>query len=173
MKKTVGVLSATLIALSSLTACGGGDDDATAAKNLKAEILDNATVGGSTTEITDEQAGCIADGTVAEIGVEQLQEYEILKDDLEINKSIENVQLSAGDADSLAGVFVDCINVEKLFEDQFSGTSSGLTKKQRKCITDAIDEDAIRTILAASFQGKQDSASTELQNTLVKCATAK
>lgn len=167
MKKIAAVLCATTLLLS---ACGNSDDD-TAKKNIKAAVLkdDTSLTGGA--KPTEEQANCIADGMVDDVGVDTLQKYKLLDDNLKINEDANPTDMSSDDADALAGVFVDCIDVEKMFADQFAQGDQKLTEDQQKCLSDAIDEDAMKSGLSASFQGKDDEAFTEMQNAMMKCIT--
>ena len=74
----------------------------------------------STTVITEEQADCVADGMVERIGVDRLRDYDILTEDLKVNQGIENVELARATPTPLADVFVDCIDIEALFEKQLA-----------------------------------------------------
>jgi hypothetical protein len=165
--KTVAVLCAALLAL---TACGGGDDE-TARENIKASLLDRGEdLAG--TEITDEQAGCVSDGMVDEVGVEKLQDYKLLDEDLKIQEDAEAEDMERGDAEALAKVFVDCVDMEAMFEEQFaSGAGAQLTDEQQSCITDAIDGDVIEKALADTFQGKEADPAAELQGDIMACVT--
>ncbi len=167
MKKSAGVVCALLL---SLTACGGGGEDATAKASLKAEILKSGGAGSASVNKT--QAGCIADGTVDKIGTDKLKKYGILTDSGKVDKSINNVKMSGPDADKLAGVFVGCIDTEALFEKQFlAGAGDKMTAAQKKCITDAVDSDAVKKILSASFQGDtSNTAYADLTKKMVACA---
>jgi hypothetical protein len=169
--KTAAALCAALFAL---TACGGGDgggDDETARENIKASLLDRgADLAG--TEVTDEQAGCISDGMVDEVGVEKLQDYELLDEELKIREDAEPKDMEKGDAEALAAVFVDCVDMEAMFEEQFaSGAGAQLTEKQQTCLTDAIDGDVIEQALADTFQGKEADPTAELQGDIMACVT--
>ena len=166
MKKTAAALCAVVLTLS---ACGNGDDDK-AKENIKAAVLEEE--GGSLTggtEPTEEQADCIADGMVDDVGVEALQEYELLDEDLEINDQAAPTDMAEDDAQALAGVFVDCIDVDEMFADQFNSGEQELTEEQQSCITDAIDEDAMKDGLAASFQGETDEGFTAMQEEMMSC----
>ena len=166
MKKTAAALCAVVLTLS---ACGNGDDDK-AKENIKTAVLEEegtSLTGG--TEPTEEQADCIADGMVDDVGVDTLQRYELLNDNLEINDDANPTDMEADDAEALAGVFVDCIDVEEMFADQFSSSEQEITEEQQSCITDAIDEDAMKAGLAASFQGETDDAFTEMQQKMMAC----
>lgn len=166
VKKSLVALSALLL----LASCGE-DDAEVAAKSLRSEIVANSSVATSSS-ITEEEAGCVADGMVEGIGVEQLQDYDILTEDLKVNQGIENVEMDEGDADALADVFIDCIDTEALFENQLASgsTSAALTADQQDCVSDAVTEDVIKEILAASFQGKRNDAYAGLQEQMMDCA---
>ena len=173
MKRTTAMLCAALL---TLTACGesgggGGDEDEKAKKNIKDTILkdgDSVTGGAKPSE---EQAGCMADGMVDEVGVEKLQEYKILDKDLKIIEEADTADMEKGDAEALASVIVDCVDMPKLIENQVSqSTQTKLTAKQKSCIGDAIDEETIEAGLAASFQGKkEDNPMQKMQGDMMKC----
>jgi hypothetical protein len=166
MKKMAAVLCAAVLTLS---ACGNGDDDK-AKENIKSAVLeDEGTELTSGTKPTEEQADCISDGMVDDVGVEKLQEYELLNDDLEINDDANPTDMDEGDADALAGVFVDCIDVEEMFASQFGSGEEELPAEAQDCITEAIDEDAMKDGLSASFQGKEDEAFQSMQEEMMAC----
>ncbi len=167
MKKMAAVLCAAVLTLS---ACGNGDDD-TAKKNIKTAVLEDDTSLTGGTKPTEDQANCIADGMVDDVGVDTLQKYKLLDEDLKINQDANPTDMSQDDADALAGVFVDCIDVEKMFAEQFASGDQKLPQEQQDCIKDAIDEDAMKAGLSASFQGKEDEAFTEMQGAMMKCIT--
>ena len=91
---------------------------------------------------------------VDDVGVETLQEYELLNDDLEINEDANPTDMSEDDADALAGVFVDCIDVEEMFAAQFDSGEEELPDEQKECIEDAIDEDAMKAGLVRVVPGR-------------------
>ncbi len=166
MKKMAAVLCAAVLTLS---ACGNGDDDK-AKENIKAAVLeDEGTELTGGTKPTEEQADCISEGMVDDVGVEKLQEYELLNEDLEINDEANPDDMSEGDADALAGVFVDCIDVEEMFADQFGSGEEELPAEAQECIKDAIDEDAMKDGLSASFQGKEDEGFATMQQEMMAC----
>jgi hypothetical protein len=166
VKKTLAVLCAAMFAL---TACGGGDD-AKAKENIKASLLeDGADLAG--TKVTDEQAGCVSDGMVDEVGVEKLQDYKLLDDEYKIRKDAQPTDMEQGDAEALAGVFTDCVDMEKLFEEQFSSGAMAdqLTDEQQDCLKDAVDGDVIESALADTFQGKEADPAAGVQADLMAC----
>ena len=168
MKKTVAVLCAALFAL---TACGGGDDTE-AKKNIKTSLLeDGADLAG--TKVTDKQAGCVSDGMVDEVGVEKLQEYKLLNDELKISKDAQPTDMEKADAEALAGVFVDCVDLEKMFEERFASGAMAeqLTDEQQECLRNAVDTDVIESALADTFQGKEADPAAGVQADLMACIT--
>ena len=169
MKKSFALTSA-LSALLLLASCGN-DDAETAAKNLRSEIVANSAM-ASTTSITEEQADCVADGMVERIGVDDLRDYDILTKDLKVNQGIENVEMGRGDADALADILIECIDIEALFEKQFTAgtTAAALTADQQDCVGKAVTEDVIRKILTSTFQGEKNGAYAALQDQMMECA---
>ena len=163
MKKTVAVLCAALMTLS---ACGSGDDDK-ARENIKTAVLEDETDLTGGTKPTEEQADCIADGMVDDVGVEALQEYKLLDEDLEINEEADPTDMKEEDADALAAVFVDCVDVEELVAGSFAGQE--LSEDQQECISESIDEDAMKDGLSASFQGEEDDGFAAMQEKLMAC----
>ncbi len=166
MKKMAAVLCAAAL---TLTACGNGDDDK-AKENIKAAVLeeDGTELTGGT-KPTEEQADCISNGMVDEVGVEKLQEYDLLNADLEINEEADPTDMEQGDADALAAVFVDCIDVEKMFATQFSSGEEELPAEAQDCIKEAIDEDAMKAGLSASFQGEEDEDFNAMREEMLAC----
>ena len=171
-----------LVAL--LTGCGGdsdGDqasslspDEQTAADNLAAQIVRSGNVSGQDSAengVTEEESGCIAEGAVREVGLEALQDYGILTEDLLVNKSIQGVEMGADDADGLAAVFVECIDAEALFEGRFLSTMRPAEAEEAKeCVEDAVDPDSVRSILSSSFQGRPAEDFEELQMKVASCS---
>lgn len=168
MKLKHAVPAALLLVSSGLLAGCGSDDDETASKNIKASILKEEVAGA---ELSDDQAGCLSDEIVAEIGVDQLKEYGLLNDDLKVDEQLTDAKLEAEDADAMATAFVDCVDAEKLIEEQFSAAASGMTPEQQECIKEALDEDAVKTILSATFQGNQDEIPAEIRDSFTACVT--
>lgn len=169
--------------LMALTGCGGDDpepatgsltvDEQAAADNLAAQIVRSSEMSGQAPDaaVTKAQAGCIAEGAVGEVGLESLQEYGIVTEDLLVNKSIQGVEMDAADADALAGVFIDCIDAEMLFEQRFLDELgvNGSEEAVRSCVEKAVGADAVRKVLAASFEGRRTPAYQKLQQRVSAC----
>lgn len=173
------------VVLAATSACGGDQDPAenglsadeqTAADNLAGQIVRSEDVSGTADEkdaLTDEEASCVAEGAVGEIGLEKLQGYGIVTDDLLVNKGIQGVEMDPADADALAGVFVECIDTEQLFEDQLLSGVPEPTAEQRDCVDSAVDSDTIREILSTSFQGRSSAAYDDLRHEVAACTNEK
>lgn len=160
----------TVLALG-LSGCGA-DDQETATDALQTEILANSeeSTGG---KVTAEEAGCIAEGTVDGLGVDQLQDYGILSEDLTVDDGIEDVAMTPDDARTLATVFVDCIDVQKLFVDQLAlglSPDATLSTTQRRCLEKQVKPAVLVKILAASFERKKTNRPyAALQRSAARC----
>lgn len=168
MKRISALLCALALALS-VSGCANSESDKAKA-NIKASVLKNnsSVAGGS--KLTDKQAECFANGLVDKVGVDNLKKYKLINDKLEINQSANPTNMSADDADATAEVITGCVDMKKLITDQINANAqTKLTDAQTKCITDAVDTDAIKKGLSASFQGKSSNPMSDMQGALMKC----
>ena len=172
MKKTV--LALTTIAALALSACGGdsggglSDDDQKAAENLAKDFKEQ---GDSTTaSVSDEDAKCIAEETVASVGVDQLQEYGLLDENLKVDKQFDEVKMSTADAEAAADSFVGCVDVEALIREGFAAQIEGQPQEVKDCIDEALSEETVRDFLVAEFAGAGEEAQQKLFEPLAKCA---
>lgn len=186
-KRRAGALLAPALLCATLAGCGGNtdgtstskltDDEQTAADNLAIQIVRSGSVSGQgSTEnaVTEEQAACIGQGAVGDLGLDALQGYGILTEDLRVDKSIQGVRMSADHADAFADVLLECIDTEKLFEERFLGLLTGgsepASQRLRGCVEDAVTAEPVRAVLSASFQGRSTKAYAELQKRVTACA---
>jgi hypothetical protein len=162
MTKTIAALCAVLL---TLTACGGGDDEAK--ENIKDSLLEN---GGdfAGTELTEEEATCLSDGMVDEIGTDQLQELGLLDEDNNVVEDAQPDDLGKEDADALAGTIVDCVDVQELMAEQMGPMMEQMDKQQQECITEAFDDETIIALISSSFQGEEPDTAG-LQETVMEC----
>lgn len=149
-----------------LTGCGASDEDQ-AKESIKASILEEGNI--ADTEVTEEDATCLSDGLVDEVGTDQLQEYGLLNEELEAQDDVTDVKMEESDADAVATVFVDCVDAEKMIEDQFAGNLEGLPEEQAQCVLDVIDEEKVQQIMSATFQGDTAGMQQVLQDDLEAC----
>ena len=169
MTRALVRLVAALLLAGGLAACGS-DDDAQAVASLKTQILANDATQG-TAAMSDRQAGCIARGAVDGIGVDRLQDYRILDGDLGVDRTIDQVALSRKDAESLAGVFLRCADVEKVVEDRLLDqvAAGGRRAAVERCVRRTVTPAAVRTVLAQSFEQADATAYAALGKRLARC----
>ncbi len=156
-----------LLAVTSLLLTGCGNDDEKAKESIQAKMLEENEIAG--TKVTEDDATCLSDGIVDEIGTDQLKEYGLLNDDLEVEDSVGDVKMEKEDADSMASVFVDCMDAEKIIEDQFSSMSSSLSDEQQKCVEDVLDEEKVKEIMSLAFQGDTSGMGSLMQEDMMNC----
>jgi hypothetical protein len=147
MRKTIVVLSALLL---TLTACGS--DESEAQDNIRAALLDGSDLVGS--ELTEDEAGCVAEGIVDGLGVEKLRDYELIDADNQVNEDARPDDLAAEDAETLADTFVECVDASELLLQTMGEITQQLPDEQKDCIAEVLDEEVAQTLLAAQFRGE-------------------
>lgn len=191
MKSSRVAASTAALLLAVLTGCGGdeeapssslNEDEQKAADNLAAQIVRSGSMSeqsAAENAVTETQATCIAEGAVAQVGLGSLQDYGVITEDLLVNKSIQGVEMGPEDADALAGVFVECVDAEALFEQRFlaglraAGSADGPSEKVRGCVEEAVGVGPVEKILSASFQGRSTRAYGKLERRVLACAEEK
>ncbi len=157
----------TLAVLAALALVAGGcaDSDAEQAKKaLAASIMQES----EQFKVSQSEADCVAAGFVDGIGVDQLKEYGFLTEGEDTPKNLGDVPMSEGDADAAANAFVDCVDVQQLLTDELP--LEGMDPDVADCVKDALSEDVIRDLLAATFRGDSpDSAAPEVGEQLSAC----
>ena len=167
MKKTNAVLAGSALALSLvLTGCGGGDEKK-ASEAIAASMMES---NDETFKVEQKQADCVGDGFVDKIGVDKLKEYGILTDDLSAKDAglSGDLSMEAGDADEAADVVVGCVDATKLMADQMAAGGE-LTQEQQDCVSDALDDDAMKKMFSLIFQGKEQEAGQDLMEPVLAC----
>ena len=152
-----------------LTACGGGDDDAKAAKAISDSIMESQedqAGGAQMFTMPREDADCIGEGFVDQIGTEQLQEYGFLNEDLTAAEDFTDVKMSEEDAGSAADTLIECADVEQMMSEAMGEVDA----KTRECFEEVLTEDALRSVFTKMFSGKQDEAGQELIQPMMECA---
>lgn len=166
MTKTL--LAAAVAALMlTLTACGN-DEDAEAAKAISDSIMKEQEGGGSDVFLMKrEEADCIGDGFVSDIGTEQLQDYGFLTEDLKTADAMTEVKMSTEDAQAASDILFECADVQAMMT-QAMGDVPAETKA---CLEEVMTEDALRELFTLMFSGKQDEASQKLIAPMMECTT--
>jgi len=182
MNKTVAVLAAA--ALLALTACSDEGDSAgesassptlsredQARANISSGLME-ADGGFGSTSLTEGQANCLADSMVDHVGVDKLQRYDILDQDLVIQPDVDPSTLEPRDAEAMANALLDCVDVGELVFDRMGESADRLSDAQRQCLEDTVDENALRRALVDGFQGQPSDLSRGLQRNMMTCMTA-
>jgi uncharacterized protein with LGFP repeats len=170
MRRTLAATAIAALTLA-LSACGGGsEDDETAAKAISDSIMNEQDGGGATDvfAMKRSEADCIGDGFVDEIGVEQLQEYGFITEDLKA-EPMTSVKMETADAEAATGVLFDCADVTELMSEAMAAGQQ-VDKKTRECLEEVLTEDKLRTMFTLMFSGKQDQANQEVVRPLMECA---
>ena len=158
--RTLGAVGVLALAL---TACGGGDD-AQASESISQAIRDSES---QDMALTQQQADCIGDGFVEEIGTDQLVEYGIITEDLKASGGIEDVEMSEGDAGSAADVMAECADIKALF----TGAMSELPEEAQTCVDENLTDEVLHDFLVSIFMNDQQGGQQELMGALQECLT--
>lgn len=170
MRTLALALTAVLVVLVA-QGCGDDADRERAVAALRAEMVANAGM-TSRRPVDDQQTACVADGMVSRLGVPTLQRYELLSEDLRAEESIEGVDLSREDADVLADVFADCIDVEALMEREIvAGIDLPRDERRRavRCVEDAVTAGQVTRTMSLEFQGAPNDVFSRLRDDLASC----
>lgn len=169
--KTLAAAALTGVLLT-LTACGGGADDEKAASAISASIVKSQEGGGAGDMFAMEkpEADCIGTGFVDGIGVEQLQEYGVLTEDLESADSMTSVEMSTEDAESAADTLFECTDVSEMMSQAFA-QAGNIDDKTRTCLEEALSDEVLREMFTLMFSGKQDAASQLATQPMTECTS--
>ncbi len=160
----IRTLGATAVLVLTLGACGGGDDDE-ASKAIADSIMDSNS---DTFEVTQDQADCVGDGLVDEIGTDQIVEYGILTEDNKAADGIEQVEMSDDDAESAADVMQECADIKEIF----TSAMGELPEEAQTCIDEKLTDDVLHDFLVAVFKNDQEGGTQNLMTALTECMAA-
>jgi hypothetical protein len=156
--------------LLSLTACGGGDDEA-ASKAISDSIMkEQQGAQQSVFTMEREEADCIGEGFVDEIGVDKLKEYEFLDENLKA-KPMTNVVMEPDDAEAATDVLFECADVPALMNEALA-SGGQMDEKTKACLDKVLTEDKLKSMFTLMFSGEQEKANQEVIQPLTECATA-
>ena len=157
-------VAATALVLA-LGACGSGDDGKAADAISESLTAENDEV----FKVTDEQADCVGEGFVDDIGIDKLTEYGILTEDLEATDEALDITMEQADAEAAAAVLVGCTDAAKLFSDaMFQGED--IPAEAQACIDEALTDDVIEDFFTATF-AKDEAQAAEAMTPLQECMT--
>lgn len=147
-----------------LAACGNGDEEK-AKKAISAMMRDEGTAGQ---KLSQKEADCVGEQLVDNVGVEKLQEYDLLTEDLKGNKDTgDDIKMSKKDAGAAASALVDCVDLVKAVTES-AGTQ--FNAAQKKCLEDTITKTLLRDMFTELFQGESDAATKAILTPMMKCA---
>jgi predicted ATP-grasp superfamily ATP-dependent carboligase len=167
MTKTL--VASVLAALTlTLAGCGNSDDDE-AAKAISDSIMkEQGKAGGDVFVMKREEADCIGEGFVDNIGTEQLQDYGFLTEDLETADKMSEVKMSTEDAEAASGTLFDCADVQAMM----SKAMGDVPAEAKECLDKVMTEDALRDMFTLMFSGKQEAASQKMVKPMMECAAS-
>lgn len=140
------------VAVASLgvAACGGDDDDAAGGggggdleSQVVAKMMEDADEDGP----TQEQAECAAGELVSALGAERVGELLEAPDDSDLEDL-----LDASEQELFFAAAMSCLDVRELMVEQF--TASGFSEEDANCVVDALGEDTLADMAAASAAGE-------------------
>lgn len=142
-------------ALLTLGACGSADEEAAAAAIADSILEGQDETGAAELFSLDRgEADCIGERFVEGIGVDQLQEYGFLTDELEPSRDLEEVVMSSEDAEAATDALFACTNVGEMME-QGLAFGDQLDEETQACISEALSEDVLRDMFTLMFSGKE------------------
>ena len=147
-----------------LAACGGSDDEV-ASKAIADSIMDS---NNATFEVTQDQADCVGEGMVDDIGTDKLVEYGIITEDIKASDGLETVKMSEGDAQAAADTMQDCADIKEIF----TGAMGELPEEAQTCIDEKLTEDVLNEFLVSVFMDDQDAGTEGLMGALTECMAA-
>lgn len=168
MKRTV--LSVTLASVLVLSACGGGGEEAEAKAAISTYLMDQQEE-QEVLQLEQGEADCISEDMVDGIGLDKLKEYGFLNEDGSVNTDDSvDPEMAQGDAEVMVDAIFDCADVMTTVRDEMTKSMGNATPEMKQCFDEALTDDLVRGMLVASFTGKEDEASQELTEPLMKCA---
>jgi hypothetical protein len=148
---------------------GGGSDDAKASEAIADSIMKSGDGSTKLLSMKRKDADCIGNGLVDEVGTAKLQKYGLLTEDNTSKGAINDVSMSAADAEATTNVLFGCTDVEAMMNAAVSESGS-LPKKVKACVARTLTEKTLRPVFDQMFQGKQDEASKALTGPITRCA---
>lgn len=160
----IRTIGATAVLALALTACGGSDDEAASAAISKS-IMSSSD---ETFKVNQEQADCVGDGMVEDIGTDKLVEYGLITEDNEANEDLDSVKMSEEDAQSAANVMQECADIREIF----TGAMGEVPEETATCIEENLTNEVLHEFLVAVFMDDQQGGTDNLMSALQECMTA-
>lgn len=146
-----------------LAACGNADDEKAAEGVSKS--LQSGEEGDL--KLSKDDADCVGEKMVDELGRDKLVEYKILdKDYNATDKDTDPGDMSKGDAEKSADAFEECTDLKKLLMDEMD---SDVPEEVSSCLNDKISESDVRDFMAANFAGDDEGGQKILTDAAGEC----
>ncbi|HZJ04210.1 MAG TPA: hypothetical protein VFD59_01915 [Nocardioidaceae bacterium] len=164
MKKAVlALVTVTLV----LSGCGGGSEDADASTAISESMMDQG--GNDLLNVKQEEADCIGDGMVEDIGVGELKEYGFLKEDGTVAEDPSELEMSSDDAESMTNTMFDCSDVMAMMDEAMASSMGGQDPAVKECVEDVLTEDLVKEMFTAMFSGDEEGAQEGLMGPMTEC----
>lgn len=144
-----------------LGGCGGSNEERQARDAIAASMLESDD---DTFAVTEEQANCVGDGFVDRIGVDRLQEYGLLSEDLSSGEDVGDLSMAQEDADEAADVMLDCMDIRESIMSEFDAEIPAGNEETRQCVEESLSDDVLRSFLSAVISGNDTQAEQELMS---------
>jgi hypothetical protein len=166
MKRTI--LSAAVASLLVLSACAANEEEE-AKESISAYLMEQQNE-SQMISLNEEEADCISEDMVDGIGVDQLKEYGLLKEDGTVAKNAEAGPMKEEDAEVMVDAMFECTDVMATIKEELAASMGQQSDEVKQCFDDALTEEAVRGMLVATFTGDQERANQELVGPLMACA---
>lgn len=151
-----------VVLMGGLAACG--EDESAASRAISDSIMDSRD---RTFEVTREQADCMGDGLVADIGVDKLTDYGVLSEELGSGSGLDQAAMSERDARTAAAVMTGCADIRGLFTDAMAD----LPEESRECVDERLSDQVLDDFLTAVFRGEREQGQQRVIGALEGCVS--
>lgn len=170
MKKSVlALVTVSALMLSGCGSGGGGGEDADASKAISESMMGEG--GSDMLNVKQDEADCIGDGMVEDIGVDELKEYGFLKEDGTVAEDPSELKMSSDDAESMTNTLFDCSDVMAMMDESMAGSIGEQDPAVKECIDDVLTEDRVKDMFTALFSGDEKGAQEGLMGPMMECAS--
>jgi hypothetical protein len=135
------VLLAVLVAVFLLGACGDDGDGGAGGSAAREELVESLTDNEDGFAVTDDEAGCVADSMIADIGEERISEIDFEAD---------TPDFTAEEAAFAADAFASCADLSSLVAQSITADED-VSEESVQCLGENLDDGAMRDFLEAGF----------------------
>jgi hypothetical protein len=154
-----------------LGGCAGGTQEAEA-RTAISDYLIAQQDDGRMMPLERVEADCIAGDMVDGIGVDGLQGYGLLDEDVSVDEQARSPEMSQEDSQVMVDAMFDCTDVMQAMRDQLATATGGQSPEVQQCLDGALTEQLVRDVLASTFAGDAAGAQRQLMAPLGDCLAA-